>query len=204
MLRTILTAFIIYLGTTGLVSPASLLKAQILKPIQDQTLEKSLGQDEQLWGKTGDKAALLKAIDYSLDYLKTAKAIQDYQNYPVHGVTRERVRRSLLRFRTLLQQSTNAEALERAVKQEFVWYESAGKDGLGTVHFTGYFEPIYRASRQRTSEYIYPLYQKPANFSTWTNPHPTRQALEGKVLNLAREAAPDRIPKGKLYGCLLL
>jgi len=180
MLRTILTAFIIYLGTTGLVSPASLLKAQILKPIQDQTLEKSLGQDEQLWGKTGDKAALIEAINYSLDYLKTAKAIQDYQNYPVHGVTRERVRRSLLRFRTLLQQSTNAEALERAVKQEFVWYESAGKDGLGTVHFTGYFEPIYRASRQRTSEYIYPLYRKPGNFSTWTNPHPTRQALEGK------------------------
>jgi len=180
MLRTILTAFIIYLGTTGLVSPASLLKAQILKPIQDQTLEKSLGQDEQLWGKTGDKAALIEAINYSLDYLKTAKAIQDYQNYPVHGVTRERVRRSLLRFRTLLQQSTNAEALERAVKQEFVWYESAGKDGLGTVHFTGYFEPIYRASRQRTSEYIYPLYRKPANFSAWTNPHPTRQSLEGK------------------------
>ena len=180
MLRTILTAFIIYLGTTGLVSPASLLKAQILKPIQDQTLEKSLGQDEQLWGKNGDKAALLKAVNYSLDYLKTAKAIQDYQNYPVQGVTRERVRRSLLRFRTLLQQSTNAEALERAVKQEFIWYESAGKDGLGTVHFTGYFEPIYRASRQRTSEYIYPLYRKPSNFSTWTNPHPTRQALEGK------------------------
>ena len=170
----------IALGLFSLTYKSPLVKGQILHSLDRQSLDNTLAQDEQLWGKTGDKAALLKAINYSLDYLKTAKAIQDYQNYPVHGVTRERVRRSLLRFRTLLQQSTNAEALERAVKQEFVWYESAGKDGLGTVHFTGYFEPIYRASRQRTSEYIYPLYRKPGNFSTWTNPHPTRQALEGK------------------------
>jgi membrane-bound lytic murein transglycosylase A len=185
----------IALGLFSITYKSPLVKAQILHSLDGESLDSNLGQDEQLWGKAGDKAALLKAVNHSLDYLKTAKAIQDYQNYPVHGVTRERVRRSLLRFRTLLQQSTNAQALEKAVKQEFIWYESAGKDGLGTVHFTGYFEPIYRASRQRTSEYIYPLYRKPANFSTWTNPHPTRQALEGKVLNLAREAAPDTIPK---------
>ena len=170
----------IALGLFSITYKSPLVKGQILHSLDSQSLDNALGRDEQLWGKMGDKAALMKAVDYSLDYLKTAKAIQDYENYPVHGVTRERVRRSLLRFRTLLQQSTNAEALERAVKQEFVWYESVGKDGLGTVHFTGYFEPIYRASRQRTSEYIYPLYRKPADFSTWTNPHPTRQALEGK------------------------
>jgi membrane-bound lytic murein transglycosylase A len=141
--------------------------------------ENSLGFDEQLWGKSGDKLAMLKSIDNSLRYLDTPAAIKAYQNYPIQGINRDRVRRSLVRFRQLVNNSRSAAELQTAVKQEFVFYQSIGKDNKGTVQFTGYYEPIYQASRQQTAEFKYPLYKLPANFSSWKDPQPERVQLEG-------------------------
>lgn len=153
-----------------------------LMPVTGANLTPTVGLDEQLWGNhcsAGDKQSLLRAIDHSLSYLKTASAARAYQNYSVPGVTRERVTRSLQRFKTLLQQSPSPEALQTAVAREFQFYQAIGNDGQGTVHFTGYFEPVYTASRQRTAEYRYPIYGLPNNFSRWSKPHPTRADLEG-------------------------
>jgi membrane-bound lytic murein transglycosylase A len=141
--------------------------------------ETSIGFDEQLWGKSGDKLAMLKSIDHSLRYLDTPAATKAYQNYPVQGISRDRVRRSLVRFRQLVKTSTSAGELQSAVKQEFVFYQSIGKDNKGTVQFTGYYEPIYQASRKPTAEFKYPLYKLPANFSSWKDPQPERVQLEG-------------------------
>jgi membrane-bound lytic murein transglycosylase A len=155
---------------------------------QWESAAEAIPGDEQLWGesgKPGDKWALIKAINYSLEYLQTPSAAKAYQNYPVPGVTRERVRRSLLRFRELLKASPTPEILQAAVQREFAWYRAAGNDGQGTVHFTGYFEPIYQGSRQRTAEYRYPLYHQPKDFSRWPKPHPTRATLEGEKSPLA-------------------
>jgi membrane-bound lytic murein transglycosylase A len=143
----------------------------------------SLGLDEQLWGssgKPGDRQALLKSIDYSLRYLASSAAAQAYQRYPVPGITRDRVRRSLVRFRQLLVKSRSAAELQAAVNREFVFYKSVGKDNQGTVSFTGYFEPIYAASLKPSAEYRYPLYKLPADFNHWKKPHPTRAELEGE------------------------
>ncbi len=143
----------------------------------------NLGFDRQLWGNSqfsSDRQALIKAIDGSLRYLDTNTAKVAYQNYPIPGITRQRVIASLRRFRQLLLQSQNATQLQKAVAQEFVFYQSVGHDNLGTVSFTGYFVPTYTASRVPTSTYRYPLYRKPSNFDSWTQPHPTRLQLEGK------------------------
>ena len=62
----------------------------------------NLGVDEQLWGKSGqfgDKQALVTSIYHSLRYLQSDAAAAAYRRYPVAGVTRERVYRSLWRFR---------------------------------------------------------------------------------------------------------
>jgi membrane-bound lytic murein transglycosylase A len=118
--------------------------------------EKNLGVDEQIlghFGQPGDKQALLTAIDYSLRYLQTDAAATTYQGYPVAGINRDRVFRSLLRFRQLLLSSGSAAELEAAVKREFVFYQSVGNDGRGTVLFTAYYEPVYAASRVPTAEY---------------------------------------------------
>jgi membrane-bound lytic murein transglycosylase A len=152
-------------------------------PLQAPQRLPDLGLDTQLWdvpnlGK-GDKPRLLRAIDYSLRYLNTDAADAAYRTYPMAGITRSRVRQSLLRFRTLVKSASSAEALKTAVQREFVAYPSAGKDDQGTVEFTGYYEATYRASRVPTAEYRYPLYRLPSGFSQWAQPHPTRLQLEG-------------------------
>ncbi|MDX2231803.1 MAG: murein transglycosylase A [Leptolyngbyaceae cyanobacterium bins.349] len=142
----------------------------------------TVGLDNQLFRdrqQPGDKRALLTAIDYSLRYLGTDRASKDYEKLAHLGISRDRVRRSLQRFRTLLVRSRSAQELQTAVSREFVVYQATGKDGQGTVGFTGYFEPIHVASLTRTNEFRYPLFRLPTGFSSWQKPHPTRAQLEG-------------------------
>lgn len=138
-----------------------------------------MGRDDRLWGQTSDRAALITAIDHSLDYLQTPAAAEAYQKHPVPGFSLGQVQRSLERFRQLVLTIPSAVSFQWAIEQEFDLYQSVGADGEGTVNFTGYFEPIHRASRTPTAEFRYPLYQLPPNFKQWHTPHPTRSELEG-------------------------
>lgn len=150
--------------------------------LTSQSLPPQLALDPQLWqrqNQAGDRPQLLQAIDHSLQYLTTPKAVKAYERYPVPGVNRDRIQRSLERFRTLIQVTRSPEELQVAVRREFNFYQSVGKDGRGTVAYTGYFEPVYAASRIPTAAYRYPLFRLPANLSQWSKPHPTRLELEG-------------------------
>ena len=182
MLKKAIAISILCFGLTTQSSHLILAQQTPLRKVELSS-PNNLGFDEQLWGNSqfsSDKQALIKAIDGSLRYLDTNTAKVAYQNYPIPGITRQRVIASLRRFRQLLLQSQNATQLQRAVAREFVFYQSVGHDNLGTVSFTGYFVPTYTASRVPTSTYRYPLYRKPSNFDSWTQPHPTRLQLEGK------------------------
>jgi membrane-bound lytic murein transglycosylase A len=151
----------------------------------------NLGWDEQLWGdfgQPGDKEALLGSIDYSLRYLQTSEAAEAYQEYPVDGITRDRIFRSLLRFRQLVLSSSSAAELEAAVKREFVFYQSVGGDGRGTVLFTAYYEPIYAASRVPTAEYRYPIYRRPPDLSSWPSPTLPEKNWKGLMVCKGRRA----------------
>jgi membrane-bound lytic murein transglycosylase A len=169
-----------------LTASGSALAAVPLQPVNldaGQVTLDSLGFDEQLWGRPGqpgDRQALLKSIDYSLSYLASPGAAQAYRQYAVPGITRDRVRRSLVRFRQLVVSSRSPAELQAAVNREFIFYKSVGKDEQGTVLFTGYFEPIYAASQKPSAEYRYPLYRLPADFDRWPKPHPTRTEIEGE------------------------
>ncbi|NES94391.1 MAG: murein transglycosylase A [Desertifilum sp. SIO1I2] len=149
-----------------------------LRPVSQPQLAQAW--DTLGWDDLEDKRSLLRAIDGSLRYLQTPAAVQAYRNYPVPSITRDRVQRSLLRFRTLVETSQTPAQLQAAVKREFNWYKATGKDGEGTVSFTGYFEPTYAASRTPSAEYRYPLYRLPSGFANWRAPHPTRLELEGR------------------------
>jgi membrane-bound lytic murein transglycosylase A len=138
-----------------------------------------VGLDDQIWGKPGDRKELIASINNSLQYLKTPSAAKAYSEYPVPGISRDRVYRSLTRFKQLVASSKSATQLRDAVKKEFTFFQSVGHDNKGSVTFTGYYEPIYQGSRTRTAEYKYPLYKQPAEFSNWPKPHPTRVQLEG-------------------------
>ena len=135
-----------------------------------------LGYDAQFGP---ERAQLLQAIDHSLEYLNTEAAVDAYGEYAIASITRERVQRSLVRFRQLVATSHSAQQLQQSVHQEFEFYRSVGKDSQGLVEFTGYFEPTYTASAVPTAEYPYPLYGLPTDLDTWPLPHPTRAELEG-------------------------
>lgn len=173
--------------TLSLSSVPAAFAQRVLQPVEQQNTtivqDPALGLDDQLWGdisKPGDKQALLQSIDNSLRYFNSIRAPREYKNYPIPGFTRDRVYRSLIRFRQLVVQSENAQELQAAVKKEFNFYQSIGKDQKGTVLFTAYYQPIHEASRVRTEEFRYPIYKAPANFKNWRKPHPTRAQLEGK------------------------
>lgn len=149
----------------------------VLAPLPPAFTPDGLGLDEQLFVQ--DRQALLQAINHSLTYLNSPKAARDYRHYAITTVTQARVKRSLLRFQTLVKQAGSAQALQSAVQREFIFYQASGHDQQGTVHFTGYFEPIYRASRRRTEQYPYPIYRRPPDLAQWGKPHPPRSLLEG-------------------------
>jgi membrane-bound lytic murein transglycosylase A len=172
----------------SLINPSFGLTTEI--PLQEVPITPTeltqLGLDEQLWNAKGDKQALIKAIDHSLYYLNTSKGRDDYQNYQIEGISRERVYNSLVRFRQLLVESRNAQELQNAVSKEFIFYKSVGDRDTGKVIFTGYYEPIYEASRVQTAEFRYPLYRKPKNLEQLkTTP---RLDLEGKDGLLGKES----------------
>ena len=182
MLKKFIPLFLLSLGLSFPCLDIVLAQQKLLKPVSVNYNDR-LGLDRQLWGNSwqkGDKQAFIKAINYSLRYLHTKKAMEVYKNYPIPDLSRERVIASLKRFRQLLQQSSSPSQLQQAVAREFTFYQSVGHDNLGTVSFTGYFQPVYRGSRIPTATYRYPLYRQPRNFENWQLPHPTRMELEGK------------------------
>ncbi|PSB31423.1 murein transglycosylase A [Chlorogloea sp. CCALA 695] len=148
-----------------------------------QTQNDNLGLDEQIWGENGvegDWKEVLKSVDSSLRYVNSPGALKAYRKYSASGITRDRVRRSLVHFRKLVITAKTPADLQQAVKRDFVFYRSTGRNGKGEVLFTAYYEPMYEASRFKTEKYRFPLYQMPSNFKKWSKPHPTRAQLEGR------------------------
>lgn len=161
----------------GAVPLAQVAPGPVLRPVTPWPTGEQWGWDQSLWN---DRAGMITALNHSLTYLATPAAVAAYGDYPVVGVTRDRVVRSLRRFRTLLQVSQSAAAFHQAVQREFILYQAIGRDGAGQVHFTGYFEPTFQASRTPSATYPYPLYRRPPDLEQWPLPHPTRAALEGR------------------------
>ena len=151
-------------------------RAEAIVPVASSDIGVETALDEMV---VRDRGRLHRAVAASLSYLDTPSAQADYRDYPIEGVTLERVRHSLLRFQTLLESARDDTDLQAAVLEEFEFYQAAGNDGQGTVEITGYFTPTYRASRTPSEDYRYPLFQLPPNFTNWQHPHPTRLELEG-------------------------
>ncbi len=177
---SLLTSIGIAISLAPIPANASVLQATKAPP---QTQNDNLGLDEQIWGENGvegDWKEVLKSVDSSLRYVNSPSALRAYRKYSARGITRDRVRRSLVHFRKLVITAKTPADLQQAVKRDFVFYRSRGRDGKGEVLFTAYYEPMYEASRFKTQKYRFPLYQMPSNFKKWSKPHPTRAQLEGR------------------------
>lgn len=111
----------------------------------------------------GSNTALLESIDRSMGWFEKPSS---RQFFPSQGITHDQARASVLAMRHLLSGSGSPQAFEQAVRQNFDCYTSVGYDGSGTVLYTGYYSPIFNASRVQTPEYRYPLYRRPADLES--------------------------------------
>ncbi|WP_005037331.1 MltA domain-containing protein [Holophaga foetida] len=121
---------------------------------------------------------LAQALEESLSYLESPRGRRDYAKCAA-PFTLERVQRTLKRLQTLLRRCGDLDELNKSLSSEFQWIPMAGQDDQGTVALTGYFTPVYEASRERGGAYRWPLYSRPGNLDRWPLPHPTRIELEG-------------------------
>jgi len=144
---------------------------------------------------------LRQAVDRSAGWFQ---APSTREHFPVPGVahvTHRRAELSVKVFRHLLADSPTAAAFEQAMRENFDCYMSVGWNGEGVVLFTGYYTPIFRASRERTDVYRHPLYKRPDDLVTDPQtgeprgrrvdgdlePYPTREEIEQQNLLAGNE-----------------
>lgn len=60
----------------------------------------------------------------------------------------------------------NSETIQGYFKQHFTPYRTANADGTDTGLITGYYQPLLKGSRTKTSVYRYPIYSKPDDLIT--------------------------------------
>lgn len=107
---------------------------------------------------SGDRAGLAEAIDRSANWFSIAST---RQFFPLDGFTHDQARASVYAFRQILQAGGAPADIESRIRNEFDLYMSVGWNDNGVVLFTGYYTPIFTASKTRTPEYCHPLYRKP-------------------------------------------
>ncbi len=130
----------------------------------------------------------IQALDRSIQWYQ----IPSTQSlFPIAGVSHVHAHASAYALKQIAQ-SGQGQALSQ-LQSEFDVYESVGWDGGGGVLFTGYYSPVFKASRTRapgspgspgSPGFEHPLYQKPNDLTS--NPltgeilgtYPTRARIE--------------------------
>jgi membrane-bound lytic murein transglycosylase A len=110
--------------------------------------------------ENGDPAPLLRSIDASLAYLRRLPAERKITFGP-DAYSVAHLIKSLEFFAGLMAAKPSNERLNGVIRQRFRVYQAIGQSHAGDVLFTGYYEPLLRASRVQTSEYTTPVHPKP-------------------------------------------
>ena len=137
---------------------------------------------------------ILPALERSIEWTKKESS---KQFFPMEGISFERARDSMLRFRELLLESKSSEEFTRRLALDFTVYKSAGWNAKGGgVLFTAYCTPILDGQRTPDATYRYPLYALPPDLvkgkdgailgrrtaSGGLEPYPDRRAIEASSL----------------------
>lgn len=127
-----------------------------------------------------DTRKLTDAILNSLSYLSKPSS----QNFfPYANITHDDVVASLEEFAEMLDSGLPPSQLNQAIRAKFDVYTSVGWDMRGTVLFTGYYTPIFNASKTPTAKFRYPLYKRPKDLvSTETGIILGRKTASGQVV----------------------
>ncbi|MEW5804736.1 MAG: MltA domain-containing protein [bacterium] len=110
-----------------------------------------------------NKHQLNIAIERQLDVLNKKSLSMKLRQFNGQVIGQDLLIESLLRFQELINTCSSDEELHRILTEEFDIYQSTG-DTKGKVLFTGYYTPLWKASRVREGEFQYPLYRLPGNY----------------------------------------
>lgn len=124
---------------------------------------------------------LRKAVDQSIAWYQKPGSKARFPFFDC--VTHEQAAASVVAFRDLLKEHTDEAAFVGAVKQMFEVWQTKGYDRKGTVLFTGYYSPIFKASLTPDATYKYPLYKRPVDLVTdpLTGEPKGRRLVSGEV-----------------------
>ncbi len=103
--------------------------------------------------------SLVEAIDRHLSYLSRASKTDSFDQ--ISGIPRDEFYKSLTAFKALLVSSPDPIKLNQLIRTHFQLYRAAGRDGRHEMLVTGYYEPVFEGSLEKTSTYRYPLYGVP-------------------------------------------
>lgn len=134
-----------------------------LEKVTDPSLYPDFGA-----GYHGDGASLIKAIDGTIEYFGKPSS---QQWFPYLDISHDRALKSLHHFKAVVQEASSPEDLNQRIAAEFDVYRSKGWDGSGTMLFTGYCQPIFDATTEKTGAFQYPLYSRPPELMK--DPHGT-------------------------------
>ena len=107
-----------------------------------------------------DAASLSLAIERSLQYFNRFND-RDVSYVGAHPSTVGELKETLNAFRAIVTGPESDQTKQKEIRETFDFYKSLGGDAKGRVVFTGYYEPILNGSREKTSQYRYPLYRTP-------------------------------------------
>ena len=108
-------------------------------------------------------SVLLDAIDQSLVWFA---APSSRQFFPFEGISHQQAQASLVALHELFSRRPAAGVFVSDIRNRFDVYESVGYDGTGTVLFTGYYAPVFYASRTPSDRFAFPLYTRPDDLVT--------------------------------------
>ncbi|MFW6158399.1 MAG: MltA domain-containing protein [Planctomycetota bacterium] len=127
---------------------------------------------------------LRDAVENSLNFLGKPSSRDRFPDGPI---THRRVVLSLEEFLKVLDADLSPSLMNAYLRRRFDVYTSVGCDGEGTVLFTGYYTPIFRAAISRTARFKYPLYKPPEGLKKLptgdpASPMPDRRTIESRGL----------------------
>ncbi len=126
---------------------------------QKNPMVKMKSQNHPAFLDSLDFNGLSQSIDNSLVYFKRVPLDRMY-TYGKDGFTAAHMIVSLETFKAFFEKEPSAKELAGFIRQNYFVYTAAGNQDK-QVLFTGYFEPTYAGSLEKTDTSQYPVYSKP-------------------------------------------
>ena len=136
---------------------------------------------------------LERAADESIGWFQKPSSKQWFpfknQGTSEEVCTHEQAASSVIAFRELLTNSASADEFRTKFLEMFDVWQSVGYTADREVMFTGYYSPIFHASREATEQFKYPLYTRPADL---VSDPTTGQPLGRKMADGSTQPWPSR------------